>query len=92
MDGREQPELKPWRRDPERDWIVDTVLDVDAPRWAWEAAMRAACPEELGIIERELWLARTWLEDEQRDIRGRRAHLAEQYPALRALDGGGEAA
>ncbi len=92
VDGREQPEPPRWRRDPERDWIVDTALDLSAPRWAWEAAMGAASPEELSVIGRELWLALGWAEDEQRDVRGRMAHLAERYPALHVLDGGGEAA
>ncbi len=72
-----------------RGWIWRTALDPDSPGWAWRAALQAALRH--GLLEqvlRDLGIAVSWLEADQRDIRGRRAHLAERYPALHALDGG----
>ncbi len=66
----------------DRDWIVRTALDVDAPEWAWKAALKAATPAELARILTQLEQTRHWAELDRRDIAGKLAHLREQWPGI----------
>jgi hypothetical protein len=70
----------------DREWIIRTALDPQATRGEFEAAIRAATPAELRAIEDELEMATWFAELRQRDVRGKLAHLAEQYAGLRALE------
>jgi len=63
-----------------RDWIVNTLLDLDATEGEVEAAARAATPAEIRGVLDELDLAVWWQGLAIRDLRGQLAHLADQNP------------
>ena len=69
-----------------RDLVRETLLDLEATAGEVDAAMRAADCDIVAEVLAELARRVRALKDEQRVIRGRRAHLHEQYPALRDVD------
>jgi hypothetical protein len=59
----------------DREWIMATLLDLEATDGELEAAMSAATPGEIEDAFTELDL-RKWLrQSRQRDVRGALAHL-----------------
>lgn len=66
----------------DRDWIYNTLVDAEATRGEVDAAWRAATPGERAQARTQIEGALWWDERQQHLIRGRLAHLREQYPAL----------
>jgi hypothetical protein len=61
---------------PSRDWIVRTILDLDATRGEVDAAMRPANPVQLEVARLMLTLAIGEEASLRRDVRGRRLTCA----------------
>jgi len=61
---------------------VRTILDLDATRGEVDAAMRLANPIQLEVANLMLALAIGEEASRQREVRGKMAHLREQYPGI----------
>jgi hypothetical protein len=62
----------------DRDWIVNTMLDLDATDGEVDAAARAATPSEIRRVLNGIDFAVWWNDRAIRDLRGQLAHLADQ--------------
>ena len=65
-----------------RDWIVATMLDLEATDGELRVAVEAATEAELECVQVELWMRHWWAGLRLRDVEGCLAHLREQFPAL----------
>jgi hypothetical protein len=69
----------------DRDWVVETLLDLEATEGELQAAMRAATAARIEGAFTELRLRREWDELRLRDVRGKVAHMREQWPGIERL-------
>jgi hypothetical protein len=66
----------------DRDWVFNTLIDLEATDGEVLAAVNRATSNEVASALMHLDLGKQRAHARQRDLNGYRAHLVEQYPAL----------
>jgi hypothetical protein len=68
----------------DRDWIIRTMLNMEATDGEVDAAANAATPAEIEAALQELDLACWWQHQRELALRGAIAHMREQHPGIDA--------